>query len=94
MRKVRLVGDEIVEEIIRRFDSGESVRKLSYEFDVGQTTIRDWVKGKSRTGKKYNLANGSLSDFKKVNRLERENKELHSLIRELAKGIKKRKKLS
>ena len=93
MKKKKYVRDEIVEEVVRRFKAGESVRKLSEEFDIGQTTIRDWFSGRARTGKRFNSSNMSLSEFKRINRLEKENNSLRILLKELAKGIKKQKNL-
>lgn len=93
MKKRRYVSNEVVEEVVRRFKAGESVRKLSEEFNIGQTTIRDWFSGKVRTGKKFNSLGMSLSEFKRITKLEKENNSLRRLLKELAKGIKKQKNL-
>lgn len=91
MKKNR-VSDEIVKNILERIETGESVRKLSQEYDVGQTTIYDWISGKRRVSKGYDPSMGSLSEFNKSSRLEKENKELRDFIRNISKEIKRQKK--
>ena len=42
------VGDDIAIECIKRYLSGESQRKIARDFEVNQTTISDWITGRSR----------------------------------------------
>jgi transposase len=88
---MKTVSDEIVDEILMRVRSGEKVIPLSQEYGIGETTIRDWITGRHRTGKDFNPEHTSLTEHRKIKQLERENKALYELIGELTVELKKRK---
>ena len=88
---MRVVSDQVVDEILERVRNGEKVIPLSQEYGIGETTIRDWVTGRHRTGKDFNPEQMSLSEHRKIKQLEKENKALYELIGELTVELKKRK---
>lgn len=93
MRISKILEDSQVDEILYRVRSGEAVSSLAAEYGIGKTTIRDWVTGRHRTGKDFNPEKMTLTEHRKIKKLEQENKDLYEIIGQLTTQLKKQKEL-
>lgn len=88
---MKLLSDEIIDEILKRVRDGEIISHLAREYEIGESTIRGWITGKRRTGKDFNPEHMSLAEHRRIKELEKENKALYELVGELTVELKKRK---
>jgi transposase-like protein len=93
MRISKILDDSQVDEILHRARNGESISSLAEEYEIGKTTIRDWITGRHRTGKDFNPEKMTLAEHQKIKKLEKENKSLYEIIGQLTTELKKQKDL-
>jgi transposase-like protein len=88
-RVTKVLGDEQVTEILQRVKNGEAISSLAKEYDIGKTTIRDWISGRSRTGNSFDPNSSTLSDHKLITKLKKENKALYEILGQVTVELKK-----
>ena len=74
-RQVKSYTDEFKRQIVEIFKSGRTVNEISGEYGISTTTVRDWTRQHSNSGK-FGVAENRTKTDKELILLRKENKQL------------------
>jgi transposase-like protein len=72
-----------------RLEKGESLKKLAIEYEIGESTIKRWRKGKHRVSSDFNPKTTSVNQDRRIKDLEQKVENLSLLLEDALTLLKK-----
>ncbi len=70
-------------------EKGESLKKLAIEYEIGESTIKRWRKGKHRVSSDFNPKTTSVNQDRRIKDLEQKVENLSLLLEDALTLLKK-----
>ena len=89
MKNKSHISDEMVFTVMLRLEKGESLKKLADEYEIGESTIKRWRKGKHRVSSDFNPRTTNVNQDRRIKELEQKVENLSLLLEDALALLKK-----
>lgn len=83
MKNKSHISDKIAFTVMFRLEKGESLKKLADEYEIGESTIKRWRKGKHRVSSDFNPRTTNLNQDRRIKELDQKVENLSLLLEDV-----------